>query len=394
MITRRHFLANSSLLSLSPIVPSLLMNSANAAEQESDSRILVVIQLDGGNDGLNTVVPVSNDLYAKNRVDTRITASDAHKLNDDSSLHSSMKAAHSLFDDGRLSIVQGVGYPNPDRSHFRSMRIWQTTSFDDANHSGYGWLGRALDTSRRPGSDASAVYVGTGTTPVALWARRANTLALSDEADLHLRVPRGFDSIEDSPKGIASIEQFVSRSVLSAYSTAGELSQRKTESSSVEYPDSKLASQLKLVSQLIRSDISTRVYYATHGGFDTHADQRFTHSQLLREFSSAVKAFLDELKSHQLDDRVLVLAFSEFGRRVKENASKGTDHGTAGPVFVAGSSVQSGLIGTSPDLSDLDDGDIKSQFDFRQLYATILDDWLNIPSENILGHSFERLPIL
>jgi uncharacterized protein (DUF1501 family) len=151
---------------------------------------------------------------------------------------------------------------------------------------------------------------------------------------------------------------------------------------------------LNLVSQLLKSGSQARVYYTLHGGFDTHSNQLYTHASLLREFAEAMKAFLDDLRSAQLDDRVLVLAFSEFGRRVKENDSKGTDHGTAGPVFLAGSNVQAGLIGKPPSLTDLEDGDLKGQFDFRQIYSAILNDWLQIDALSVLEESFQPLPVL
>jgi uncharacterized protein (DUF1501 family) len=395
MINRRRFLTGTSLLSLSPFVPSMLLNAARATETTSDGRVLVVIQLDGGNDGLNTVVPITDDEYARNRFETRVKPEDTHRLDDHCSLHPSMRAAKELFDDGRLSIVQAVGYPNPDRSHFRSMKIWQTASLDDAMHNSYGWLGRTLDFAKNPQQEPNAVYVGSDRTPVALWGRRSATLAMGQETDLELQLSGRFTVPSSATADEQSLEQFVSRSVLSAYQTADELKQRRaTSQQSSTYPSTALGSRLKTIASLLKSDIPSRVFYTSHDGFDTHSEQQFTHGQLLREFSDALKAFLNDLREHKLDDRVLVLAFSEFGRRVRENDSKGTDHGTAGPVFLAGPDVKAGLTGISPDLTDLDDGDIKSQFDFRQVYVTILDSWLNVSSEKVLGEKFSGLPLL
>jgi len=395
MFNRRRFLTRASLLSLSPFVPSVLMHAANQSAANTDGRVLVVIQLDGGNDGLNTVVPVADDEYAKNRFETRVKQEDSHRLDDESWLHPSMKAAKELFDDGRLGIVQAVGYPKPDRSHFRSMRIWQTSTFDDTQHNSYGWLGQTLDASKRSTREPNAVFVGNERTPVALWGRRATTLALNNETDLELQLKGRFAASQPAAQTPESLQQFVSRSVLSAYSTADELKQRRTgEQPSSTYPNSGLGSRLKTISQLLKADIPAQVFYTSLSGFDTHSKQQYAHGQLLREFSNALKAFLDDLRQHKLDDRVLVLAFSEFGRRVRENDSHGTDHGTAGPVFLAGQPITPGIVGRAPDLTDLEGGDIKSQFDFRQVYATILEDWLNLPSETILGGKFERLGLL
>lgn len=395
MITRRKFLANSSLFSLSPFLPSMLLNASNEVENDADSRVLVVIQLDGGNDGLNTVVPITDDEYAKNRFETRIAAKDALRLDDFSSLHPSMKSALELFDDGRLNIVQAVGYPNPDRSHFRSMKIWQTTRFDEAEQNTFGWLGRTLDNLPHSPRESSAVYIGNDHPPIALWSRRSTTLSMSHANDLNLTYSGRFNFAQPAILSGDSIEQFVSRSVLSAYSTVDELKRRRTiKKSSSSYPDSKLAQDLKTVAELMKAEVPAKIFYTSLGGFDTHSEQQFVHGQLLSQFSNALKAFLNDLREHKLDDRVLVLAFSEFGRRVRENDSQGTDHGTAGPVFLAGPSIQPGIVGHAPDLKDLDDGDIKAQVDFRQVYATLLDDWLNVHSTNILGDKFDRLPLL
>ncbi len=401
MLSRRKFLQASSLVSLSPILPSILGNTARAAAAEPDARALVVVQLDGGNDGINTVVPYADDGYGRARVKLRLENDKLHKLDDRVALHPRMNDAKELFDDGRLCIVQGVGYPNPDRSHFRSMRIWQTASFDDDRHDAYGWLGGALDQwalTQKEGAVANAIYVGEQETPVALWSRRSVATALTATEDLRLTLP-----METAPgpangqRSSSALEQFVSKQVLSAYEAAGEFTRRQSAQpigGGSDYPDTELASQLKLVSQLLQSGVNSRVFYTTQSGYDTHSAQLYKHSRLLREFAGALKAFCDDLKSAKLDDRVIVLAFSEFGRRVKENDSHGTDHGTAGPVFLAGTPVKGGLLGAAPDLANLDGGDLKMQIDFRQVYAAILDDWLEVDSKSVLGESFEKVGVL
>ncbi len=400
MLSRRQFLQTSSLVSLSPFVPSMLGNAAHAASAAPDAKVLVVIQLDGGNDGINTVVPYGDDAYGRVRKKLRLQTGKLHKLNDHVGLHPNMGAAKELFDDGRLTIVQGVGYPNPDRSHFRSMKIWQTARFDEDQHDGYGWLGRALDQrslQQSVSTTANAIYVGDDETPVALWGRRSAAMSLSRADDLKLQIElaplTSSHSLQSSP---SALHQFVSRQVLSAYAAADEFHRqqvRKPKDGGASFPNTKLGSRLKLISQLLQSGSQARVFYTMQSGYDTHSAQLYTHARLLRGFSTALRAFLNDLRTAKLDDRVIVLGFSEFGRRVKENDSQGTDHGTAGPVFVAGQPVKGGLIGGASDLSDLDGGDLKMQLDFRQVYAPILDKWLRVPSADILGSPFDALPI-
>ncbi|TWT90292.1 hypothetical protein Mal64_06770 [Pseudobythopirellula maris] len=398
MLSRRRFLRTSSVVSLSPLLPSVFTKTAYAAGNESDAKTLVVIQLDGGNDGLNTVVPFGDDEYARARNKLRLPADKLHKLDDYVGLHPSMRAAKELFDDGRLSIVQGVGYPNPDRSHFRSMKIWQTASFENADHDGYGWLGRALDAKPKVSSPAvapGAIYVGDQETPVALWGRRSQATALSREEDLRLLLNPAFHS-EPSSAQDDSLNDFVSRQTLSAVAASEEFNrqQKQTAGSVSSYPNTGLGRRLRLISQVLKGKSQARVYYTAQSGYDTHQAQLYTHSRLLQEFSDAVKAFLDDIKSAKLDDRVVVLAFSEFGRRVKENNSLGTDHGTAGPVFLAGAPVAGGLLGTAPDLANLDDGDLRTQVDFRRIYSTLLSDWLDIDAASVLAGTHKKLPLL
>lgn len=389
MLSRRQFiLRSSSLISLSPLVPSMFCQAVRAATAEPDGRVLVVIQLDGGNDGLNTVVPFADDGYAKARVKLRLETNKLHKLDDHIGLHPQMRSAKALFDDGRLAVVQGVGYPNPNRSHFRSMRIWQTASMDSESHNSYGWIGQSLDgvSADNRSGEGSAIYVGDDQTPVALWGRRSTATALSRSEDLSLQRDFSEAMSASSPKDAVaptgdSTQQFVTREVLSAYAEAEQFSRRELTAKDdriTKYPDNGLAQRLSLVAKMLKSGSHARVFYASQSGYDTHASQIYTHANLLGELSSALKAFLDDLKAAKLDDRVLVLAFSEFGRRVKENDSQGTDHGAAGPVFLAGPGVKAGLHGKTPSLTDLDDGDMKSSVDFRSVYAAILDRWLNV----------------
>jgi uncharacterized protein (DUF1501 family) len=401
MLSRRKFiLHSSSLVSLSPLVPTMLLRAAQDATPQADAKVLVVIQLDGGNDGLNTVVPYADDAYAKARVKLRLETRELHKLDDHVGLHPRMKSAKALFDDGRLAIVQAVGYPNPDKSHFRSMRIWQTASMDDAAHNAYGWLGQALDRSPAPhaSGEAAAIYVGEEQTPVALWGRRSSATALSRLDDLTLThaADEPASATDGAVADRADVRQFVTRQVLSAYAAAEQFRREELatkEARPSKYPDNALAGRLELIARLLKSGSRARVFYTSQSGYDTHASQLNTQANLLGELSSALKAFLDDLKEAKLDDRVVVLAFSEFGRRVEENDSQGTDHGTAGPVLLAGPAVKPGLHGKTPSLTDLSGGDLKSSIDFREVYATLLDKWLELRAPDSLT-GFKELSLL
>jgi uncharacterized protein (DUF1501 family) len=387
--SRRDFLRSLPLISLAPTVPGFIARAARASTPERDSRVLVVIQLDGGNDGLNTVVPHGDEGYAKNRKALRLDAKGLVKVSDGIGLHPAMAAAGKLLESGRLGIVPGVGYPNPNRSHFASMAIWQSARLDAEEHAGPGWLGRGLDQM----AGASSIYVGSGSIPAAIKGRRASASGLERIDDLT------FDPSIARPAPSAAegedLAAFVRRSTLDAYASSDRLAElAKDKSASARYPGTELAERLKLVARLLKGGYASRVFYTSQGGYDTHSAQANRHFNLLNELSGAIKAFLDDLADSKLADRVMVLCFSEFGRRVLENDSAGTDHGAAGPVLLAGPGVKPGLLGTYPSLADLDDGDLKPTVDFRRVYATILEGWLNLPSEAALGGSFATLPLL
>jgi uncharacterized protein (DUF1501 family) len=402
MTTRRDFLTTSlrglPLISLAPTVPGFLAQTARAVEPGRDRRVLVVIQLDGGNDGINTVVPFHDEGYAKHRKVLRLPANELIKVGDGLGLHPALRNAAKLLELGRLAIVQGVGYPNPNRSHFQSMAIWQTARFDPEDHAGLGWLGRGFDAAARPKtsvSGPSSIFVGPGAAPVALRGRSTATATLERLEDFALdSAPRakhgaGLDAARND------LAAFVSRSTLDAYATAGRLSElAHPRDSGTSYAGSVLGRRLELVSRLIKGDVGARVFYTSQSGYDTHAGQLPSHDGLLRELSVALEAFLDDIAASGLAERVVVLCFSEFGRRVSENDSGGTDHGTAGPVFVAGAGVNAGLFGKVPSLTDLDEGDLKMSIDFRRVYSSILSQWLTLPTQNALNGSFDVLPLV
>jgi uncharacterized protein (DUF1501 family) len=393
--TRRDFLRHASLIALAPTVPGFLARTARAAAPEKNRQILVVIQLDGGNDGINTVVPYADEGYAKHRRLLRLPTAQLIKVNAQIGLHPSLGEAGKLLESQRLAIVQGVGYPNPNRSHFQSMAIWQTARLEPEDRY-LGWLGRALDSGQRLNGVPDAVYIGSGTLPLTLSGRHAVASALTRPEDFILtpgsqrgRVASGMEPKED-------LAAFVRRSALDAYATSDRMADvLLTPDSSSGYPPTNLASQLRLVARLIKIDLGTRVFYTRQAGYDTHATQFGNHATLLNELAGALRAFLDDLAAANLAERVLVLCFSEFGRTVAENASAGTDHGTAGPVFLAGPGVKPGLVGATPSLLDLDPrfGDLRTHIDFRRVYATVLEDWLSLPSQSVLSGALEKLPL-
>lgn len=394
MLNRRTFLQNASLVSLAPLLPTFLPRSLSGAESQANDRILVVIQLSGGNDGLNTVIPFKDDAYAKARPTLRIAERDAVKLTDSLGLHPAMKPAAELFESGRLAIVQGVSYPNPNRSHFESMSIWHHARTDFAQHDRIGWLGRAGDLQLRVTGTPDSFFLGNEELPVAIRGRRAQCVSMDSAQDLKLISP--IEPARVAAADSADLSAFIQQSLDDSYLAAKQFQENTPASGATAagYPNSRLSRHLQLVSKMIKLGGKTRVYYTSQSGYDTHSTQADTHRNLLREFSTALRAFLEDLKQAGLDDRVVVLAFSEFGRRVEENGSAGTDHGAAGPMFLAGSKVQRSILGEHPSLTDLDDGDLKLRYDFRQVYATLLDRWLAVDAKAVLGGEFGTLPLI
>jgi len=424
--TRREFLSTgikgAGLLAASAFVPAFVTRTAAATGAGRDQQILVVVQLSGGNDGLNTVIPFADDLYAKARPTLGLAGNQTLKLTDHLGLHPALTDFHREYDAGRMAIIQNVGYPNPNRSHFRSMEIWHTGGDDKDPRQVEGWLGRFFDAKcegSAPHNRAGEIGMSFGKVMPQAFRNRSNVgIAINDPATFQwnpsgetstlasvqeqifqkLNQPSGGGSMQtaggitgNEPETIDFLRHTAMNAVIAGDSIRGIL---KKERGRGKYPDGVLAEQLRMVASLIGGDFPSRVYYVAQGGYDTHADQLGSHARLLGDFNLSVSAFLDDLRNQKIADKVTVMAFSEFGRRVAENGSRGTDHGAAAPVFLFGESVSGGLHGKSPDLSDLVDGDVKHQFDFRQVYASLLDDWLNTPSRPILGREFEKLSLL
>jgi uncharacterized protein (DUF1501 family) len=410
--TRREFLRLSSrgigLLAFSRFAPSFLVNStlAQAPAPEKDRTILVLVQLAGGNDGLNTLVPFEDADYYRLRPTIGIPKDKVLPVGDTLGLHPSCAAMQGLFHDGKLAIVQNVGYPNPNRSHFRSTEIWETAS-SSADFLPTGWIGRYLD-------NACAGAPAASHDPVAVYANTLNGqpesfIGASDHPTFGLLAYGGGrrDSEEtrklletisgDAGRGGSgeSEETFLRHTMMDALVTENKVQKvLASYQSDSAYPAHPFGASLKNVASLIASGLPTRVYFVTLNGFDTHVNQVGTQANLLKVLSDGLAAFQKDLEAHGLDRQVTTMTFSEFGRRPSENESKGTDHGTAAPLFVMGSRVKGGLKGSAPRLDIPKNHDIEFSADFRGIYAAMLEDWLGCPSETVLAGKFAKPPLI
>ena len=407
--TRRDFLraglGASALMSLGPVAPHLLADSAMTAppQRRDHDTVLVVVQLTGGNDGLNTVVPYADDEYARNRTTLRLPTNELHKIDSMLAFHPRMEAFLRLYKDGYLSIVQGVGCPDPDQSHERAMRIWHSADPQRPERQ-TGWLGRVADQSRDAGNtDTTAVFVGPIARPFALNAERAIVPCIRSAQDLTIRMMPEQPSALPEPAAAETdntLLQFLRYNTRDACAKSKRIeSVISSASKTADYPSFGLAGDLRTIAQLIRADIGIRIFFAELGGggiggFDNHANQLGNHCAMLHQLAESVASFVYDLKRDHSLDRVLLMTFSEFGRTVKENGRRGTGHGGAAPIFLAGGKVRGGLAGPHPSLTDLDNGALKFHTDFRQVYATVLDRWLGFDSQPVLGSRFQPLDVL
>ena len=375
-----------------------LAGNALAAGGPAQGRALVVIQLTGGNDGLNTLVPYADAAYHKARPTLAHADNTVLHLSDHVGLSPVMTGMKSLYDRGRLAIVQGVGYPNPNRSHFRSMEIWQTAEPERVGSE--GWVGRYLDAVRAGrASPLTGINIGNEASEAFSNAHAAvpSIQGLASFGVVFPRSPEG-DARTGALKRIqlgdanTPYGRFFQQTAQETYESADRIAQGvKNYRSTVPYPKSGFGRGMREIAQLIAADLGTRVFYISTGSFDTHAGQIRRHAQLWQDVSDTLLAFQTDLEAMGAGGRVLTLAFSEFGRRVHENANGGTDHGTASEMFIVGKPVKGGLYGEYPSLTNLDAGDLKFTTDFRAVYATVLDRWLGANSELVLGNRYEDL---
>jgi uncharacterized protein (DUF1501 family) len=406
---RRDFL-KSSLASAGVVawglgVPGFVRRTAGAAPPSdragAKDTILVVVELTGGNDGLNTVVPFKDPEYTKLRPTLALPTAQLKKINDSLGLHPQLDGLAELLQDNALCVVQGVGYPNPDQSHFRSMDIWQAAS--TAETLTEGWLGKAL--RGMPGSPAFHIKSNNEDSPLALDGAPARVPSIKtlEEFQLQVAAASGADKqaqravIEESAQasGGAGLLDFVARTAANTYASSKRLQEiGKNYTPKEPYPNTPLADHLKLCAKLIDAGLGARVFYVSHANFDTHATQAPAHANLLGQLGGAVRAFYKDLKARGHGNRVLLMTFSEFGRRAKENGSKGTDHGSGAPMFLVGGKVKPGAVGAHPSLTELPLGNLKHHTDFRQVYAAILERWLGVPSKDVLGGTFAPADVL
>ncbi len=371
-------------------------------ERGEDEKILVVLQMSGGNDGLNTVIPFENPLYRKARPQLGVPEKDIHKIGKGLGLHPSLRGCAELLHAKKFAIVQGVGYPHPNRSHFKSMDIWHAADLR-GSRAGTGWLGRALDQEllSHPRGKAELGINLSERIPLALVGKNYKPIAFqnplgyqyqgsSEEKKVFEHLAKKEAAVEVNPV-LARLHQVAEEAVLTSASVRKAAQEYKTP---VRYPRNQLGRSLNHVAAMIAGKLPTKVYYTFHGSFDTHVNQSGRHANLLKQMDAALMAFQKDLRRLGMADRVLLMGFSEFGRRVAQNKSQGTDHGTAGSLFLMGDSLRGGIYGETPSLSDLDHGDLKFHMDFRRVYAELLDSWMGVPSVKVLGASFPKLGLL
>ena len=387
LINRRRFLHTGSMATASMLLPRFLLARQALTGSGPGGRVLVVLQLSGGNDGLNTVIPIRNDIYYKLRPALGIAGKQTLALNGELALHPALSALKKLYDEGSLAILNGVGYPNPERSHFRSMDIWQTASGAD-QYLNTGWVGRYLDAQCGGCEKPTQALELDDTLSLALKGARIKGIALKDPRQLYesSRQPYYRDLMADYHNQGDRPVDYLYKTLSTTLSSAEYIFQQSgSRPSSGKYPSSQLGKSLHTIASLILSEINTTVYYVSLGSFDTHVNQQRTQERLFGELNQALGAFVEDMKENHRFEDVLVMSFSEFGRRVAQNASGGTDHGTANNMFLLSGSLKGkGILNPGPDLQDLVDGDLKYAVDFRDVYATILAKWLQVEDRSIL----------
>lgn len=414
MLNRREFLKRGvTFVSLSlasrymmmQVTPGYDAVFGQASSLSQNKNLLVIVQLNGGNDGLNTVIPYSDGLYYDARPKLAVPAKDLLPLNGQLGFHPKLANFKKFYDDGKLAVVQGVGYPNANRSHFRSTDIWMTANPETIEKT--GWVGKYLDESisRFHGTKLPAASI-TGVLPLMLVGEKVVVPSIVSLESYQLLTDARYPQERESRlKLFQAINaqtfeglylEYLAQTGVSAEQSAAELQNAvKKYQSNVEYPKDPFGQSLRLVAQIIAGGMGTQILYVTIGGFDTHAEQntaRVNHPMLLESVDKGLSAFYQDVTQLGVAEHILMMTFSEFGRRVRENGSLGTDHGTAAPIFILGNRVKSGLHGEHPSLRRLDEsGDLIHSIDFRSIYATVLEDWLGADAQTILGKKFEKL---
>src|SRR5712691_9996442 len=420
VFTRRSLIGRGALLVASGfLAPSFITRTAMALDASQSvlgpvsldatkkNRILVVLQLSGGNDGINTLIPFTDPNYAQLRPTLGVASADVLRLTDSVGLNPNLSKFKALYDQGKMAVVQGVGYPNPNRSHFRSMDIWHSAHPESFERS--GWLGRYVSACQcAQDNGLPAMSVGDPQLNTLFWSDTtlvpavASIGAFSFLTDTKYKNDRGFQmqtlqNIYSQAGNWPAYEDLIRRGTLQALAGSDALQKvAASYTTPVQYPaNNGLANQLKMVAEVIAGNLGTRLFSVSMGGFDTKANQKVNQDKLLGQLGDAVDAFMQDLANLKRQDDVTIMTFSEFGRRVKQNGSNGTDHGTAEPMFIIGNKVQGGMYGTYPSLSDLDtNGDLKFNADFRSVYAGILRDVVGADPSPILSGSYSPMDVV
>ncbi len=421
--SRRIFIQDGfKIVSLGLALPHIFTRAVQAAGQDAGrgsdvmrtpetqsndpfaNRTLIVVQMAGGNDGLNTVVPYADGLYYQNRKNVGVPEGGVLKLDDRFGLHPAMGGVKSLWDAGKVAIVHGVGYPNPSFSHFKSMDIWQTANPE--GKASEGWLAKLVKGSVDRRGHPFAGFAAGGTLPPALMSPdfpipavdNASTFKLLPDPRYAVDAPARQNALVQLYGGVSGdgpFAQVLQSTQSSTLESIGQLQQvHAAYKPAVEYPKDGFGAGLKLLAETITGDLGVKVGYITIGGFDTHSNQKNQQARLLQSLSDGLKAFWDDLTAQGKADNVMVMSWSEFGRRVGENGSNGTDHGTATPQFIIGNGIKGGHWGDPVSLSDLDKGNLRHTTDFRSVYSTVMDGWLGAPAEKLLGARFPTLGFL
>jgi uncharacterized protein (DUF1501 family) len=367
----------------------------------ASDRVLVIVNFQGGNDGLNTIVPFANPAYYNYRPTLGVAAGDVVRLGDQVGLNPALAPLKALYDSGKVAIVQGVGYPDPVLSHFRGTEIWQTAA--PQTYLSTGWLGRYLDAADLPADNLFNAVALSDVLPEVLVSEKVDVPAIQQLQGYGLTSDRSIanrdafhEFVQDnrvpfSSPYLAHVAEIEDHAQRGAHELPALVAGYKTDAT---YPATPFGRSLALAAQIVGSKLGTRVLYVTLGSFDTHTSQKATQDRLLADFAHGMTAFYADLAAHGNDGRVLTMTFSEFGRRVGENASRGTDHGTAAPAFLIGGNVKGGLYGSQPSLDDLDDGNLKYNTDFRSIYATVIERWLGRAPGGIIAGSFPTIGAL
>jgi uncharacterized protein (DUF1501 family) len=395
LIKRKKFIQIGSLATAAVMLPKFLKAFESPNMVPIGNKVVVILQLSGGNDGLNTVIPIRNDIYYKARPRLGITREKALSLTDEVGLHPALTGFKELYDDGSLAILNNVGYPNPDRSHFRSMDIWHTASQSNEYWTN-GWVGRYLDAQCNGCDKPTQAIEIDDVLSLALKGDNIKGIAVKDPRRLYGTAnEKFFRDVMKNHKDEAGDQpvDYLYKTMAETLSSADYIFQQsRLHPTNAEYPKTDLGTSLKTIASLIFSEINTKVYYVSLGSFDTHINQEAQQQRLFTEMNDAVKIFVKDLKDQHRFEDVMLFTFSEFGRRVEQNASNGTDHGTGNNMFLlSGGLKQKGLINPLPDLGDLNEGDLKYSIDFKNVYATVLKKWLNADDQKILTKKYEYM---